>query len=433
LTASNIFKTIVDHLNQQNIKYCLLRTDETDPFTEDELDILVHKDDVQMLDHVLTGAGFVLWKSRAILKKKVYAFFADNKLFLVDVHFALIQNGIEYLSLDGIFDRRIRKDEFFILSNEDRFLHYFYHNFLGKSHFQPKHLSTIKELLDANLNWDELYERINNPKVKNIFDQFVKNPTSFSEKNNYVEKLCDDIRSSFLTNFSNRFRVWYQQKMIKRFNRTKGVHFAFMGVDGAGKSSLIETLDKRFEKLKGVKHNVVYMGPWGHSISSWHKWVLQKQISLPSENGKKSFFKKFKQQFKGLIYYGSIFFELWYRYLKKVRPALNKGHVILSDRYVYDLRYIYKKRAVKGFRFARYFICRFFPKPDNVIFLYNDPEVIVERKPQLDAQSIKMFQDYYHETLKNYPHQQILTDCSPEILADKTLNKIMSLLLERVK
>jgi thymidylate kinase len=109
-----------------------------------------------------------------------------------------------------------------------------------------------------------------------------------------------------------------------------------------------------------------------------------------------------------------------------VRPKLKKGGIVLSDRYIYDLRYIYKDRPMNQFNFMRRLVCRFFPSPNRIVYLYNTAEIIRSRKPQLGADEIRQFQGFYQKALANHPVMDIKTDQPPEVLAQRIVKSIMS-------
>lgn len=447
--SQNIFIELIDNLTAHNIKFTLLRVSDIEWLEENELDILVWPAHTNEFIHVMNDTNFVRWKSRKFLKKEVFARFDGDQLYLVDVHYALIQYGIEYLDMDEISERLTVSDHKYpILSREDQLLHYFYHNMLGKYHIQPKHLDSIRNLIGRDLDIDYLGEKIDDPAISSIFKSFVERPELFCLINDKVRNAALLIRKRLLSSsYMNVVRFYYHRYFLPRINHKRGVHVALLGVDGAGKSSLIDALEEKLNQTKGVKFKIVYMGPWGHSRSGFHRWLKGKQISLPreekdisesSDRGKilhrlkpSSIFRFIKRTVKATLYYISVYVELWYRYVTEVRPELNRGRIVLSDRYIYDLRYIYKKRVVKDYKLLRFLVCQFFPSPHKIVFLYNDPEIIFKRKPQLKKAEIELYQNLYIKALEKHNPLLLKTDKSPEVLTSEVLQEIFQKLFSR--
>lgn len=443
----NEFIALIENLGKHKIKYALLRIDNIELLIENELDILVWPAHINEFKAIMHKMNFVCWKSRKFLKKEVYAHFDGNQLYLVDVHYAFIQNGIQYMDMDDIFERlNLINGKFAVLSLEDQLLHYFYHSILGKRHVQSKHLDSINRLTKRNPDMDYLNNKIADPIIYSIFDSFIKTPESFNKKNEEVQRTAALIEKGLLArSYKNVVRVWYRKFILPKVDHERGVHFTLMGVDGAGKSSLIDALKQKLDQTKGIKFKIVYMGPWGHSRSQIHKWLKGKQITLPKEvsgnsvSSKEellnklrpsSISKMIKGTIKAMVYYGSVYVELWYRYFVEIRPSLNKGHIILSDRYIYDLRYIYKKRVVKNYKLLRSLVCQLFPSPDRIIFLHNDPDVIFKRKPQLKKTEIELFQNLYIKALHKYEPILLKTDRDPDTLSSEILKEIFSKLFK---
>jgi thymidylate kinase len=190
------------------------------------------------------------------------------------------------------------------------------------------------------------------------------------------------------------------------------------------------------------------MGPWGHVRTSVLKFCLRKKIlpagedwfgalvqKIQSENSKHTILfilkKLISSQLKGWIYFAALYYEMWYRYLSEVRPALKKGITVLSDRYIYDARFIYKKRAISQFGWWRRFICFFYPKPRQIFYLFNTPQQIVQRKAQLKEDEIRLFQDFYRRVLVNKQVEELNTQKSPEELAKETVKTIINIYLSQ--
>lgn len=120
----------------------------------------------------------------------------------------------------------------------------------------------------------------------------------------------------------------------------KGKFVCFFGIDGSGKTTLINESIKRLNQ-KGVKFNYV----WGsHQLYFLRPIiVLGKRILFRNSSSSKdynryvsSINKIGKSSFLSLCYQGAIFIEYLVQIFFKISIPLLIGKNIISDRYIYD-------------------------------------------------------------------------------------------------
>jgi len=424
--STNPFESLLKALEEHGIEYCLLRDDEPSAVELFELDVLVNPAQRSLFISLLAKRSFSRWRHLAG-EKEVYAALHNDSLYFLDIHYTFVQDGLKYMELNRPLSRIVKDRKGYPrLSAEDQLLHYFFHNFVGKKHLQPKHVHAVKSLSKKDLDYGYIKLMLN-PALQNPFDSFLNSPEEYDHISQKTNDVYDQIISS-MNNSSVQPKNRTDGILKSIFSKNRGTHFAFLGVDGAGKSTTIEAVEKRLKEIKGIKHHIVYMGPWGQTKSGFYKLAKKYKLVLPADEdlSTRNPILLIKRLTKGWLYYLLTYLELWYRYLKYIRPVLMKGQVVLSDRYVYDLRHIYKKRPVRKFKFSRYLICRMFPRPDSVIYLYNDPHAIIERKPQLNAEEISAFHQFYKKALERVPALHIKTDISTHEIASQITNKIVS-------
>ena len=130
---------------------------------------------------------------------------------------------------------------------------------------------------------------------------------------------------------------------------------------------------------------------------------------------------------KGHLFYAAIYIELVYRYVTSVFFRVRKGRWVLADRYITDLRYLYKERPIRNYAGIRRLLCMIFPKPDLLIVLDNHPDVIVSRKSGLSAGQIETLRNFVLKAARAYRFEVVTTDRTPEEIADHILNRMLAL------
>ena len=190
--------------------------------------------------------------------------------------------------------------------------------------------------------------------------------------------------------------------------RDKGFLVAFVGVDGAGKSSTVEYIQNLdFFKFTGVKR--IYFG-------SNEYWIPGLRYMLK---------KEFNNKYMRLLLSSFISIDKQLRIIKALY-YIYMGNIVLADRYYYDNeigREMHKDKPIKKSTFRSFyrfiFEVRMLKKPDLTVFLDVSPEVAYARK-----------QDYSYEKMlevnRAYKEYMYKVDGVKIVNADEEQSKVYS-------
>lgn len=148
----------------------------------------------------------------------------------------------------------------------------------------------------------------------------------------------------------------------------KGALISFEGIDGAGKTTLVEMLREELEKQGNdvVKLREPTRGKYGSKI-----YELAKQGTLTPENELELFILDRKEDVE-----------------QNILPALGSGKVVIMDRY-YHSNMAYQAARGLDMNMIKDVNERFSPVPDLIIVMDIDPEVslrrVDERKKVVDV------------------------------------------------
>lgn len=169
----------------------------------------------------------------------------------------------------------------------------------------------------------------------------------------------------------------------------------FSGVDGAGKTTILNEVKSVLENDYGLK--VVELRqrpsilPILSSIKYGKKKAEQKTLEVLPRSGSNT--SRVSSYIRFFYYLSDYVFGQWIVYFRHTL----RGHVLLYDRYYFD--YIADpKRAniIVNKQFATFFY-KLIIKPDVNIFLYASPEIILQRKQELDRAAISQLTENYKE------------------------------------
>lgn len=227
--------------------------------------------------------------------------------------------------------------------------------------------------------------------------------------------------------YCNVFNAAYHT-LIRKLNPS-GKVLAFCGLDGAGKTTILDEMNDMFVNL--LKSKKVFYG-------YWRPYVIPEIRELFGKRNSKAGVDKIAQ--KGITIIESdkkpknyivSFLKLCYFWLDYVLASCKygtiheRGGVVLFDRHYVDMAVHPQRFDMKLPRWIILFMYKLIPKADYTFFLFCTPEEILKRKAEFTSKEIEVMTNDYLEVgkrIKNFIPIHTNTTIAEEI--DEILSHI---------
>ena len=308
----------------------------------------------------------------------ILAYTNDGNILSIDLIWQLKRRNLEILDAASVIASHYA-NSFGVKSASEidtaRYVVLFY--VLNSAKIPEKYLNYEQAILESNAPMDLI--------IKEYFKDAKKDKSILQ---NYIKNNSNNKGTRYFKNTIN-----YSFDTMKNSKKSNGFVVTFSGVDGAGKSTIIENISKIIEKqlrkpVVVIRHRpsiLPILSVWSKGKEKAHQDTIS---SLPRQGNNKSFISSL---IRFAYYYSDYFFGQWVIYFKYTL----RGTVVIYDRYYFDFIndskrsniVLPKKITRRGYTFLL--------KPKFNFFLYADADVILKRKQELNKETIEsLTQDY---------------------------------------
>ncbi len=385
----------------QTEQYVLLKwmgEDLTQLSDTSDLDILITKEVEEKIAFFIKDSTFFskVEKETFVGVTHYYLYFKNGDFLQIDLLNKFIRKDVVYLTTNEVFENSITIKGIKTYPASLLFEHTLLFNLLNGSGLPEKYFLHFNKL--TKQEQFSILDKFNfkyNTTYTNLTTTTQFNPTHKIAVTTYLKSLKEN---SFFSKLKHK--VAYTKGICSQVRDKKGLIITFSGVDGAGKSTIINDIlyllgGKYRKKIVVLRHRPSLLP----IISAWKygkKQAEQKSVErLPRQgnnNSKVSSYLRF-----GYYYIDYLLgqFYIWSKYLIR-------GYTVVYDRYYFDFIIDGKRSNINMSATLPKFLYAFVAKPDLNFFLYADAATIIKRKQELSPSVITQLTKKYLSLFKDF-------------------------------
>jgi hypothetical protein len=350
-----------------------------------DVDIIVAKDSLKTFEATLKKSGFIrkgFWPPQS----RTYETFVNNERIPIGGHIGgfigAFGGGMGKLG-KKFSPRTVKRYEDSYLSKEEQIFILLY-KYESRNHAK-KYEEYYNNLLNNKIDYNKLLRLLSftfsNP--KSLIAQ-IKNKQLLNEtKINFKLKIKKSLKSK--GKFNRILRTSYKTVFPSPY-------IAFVGCNGTGKSTAIETLTQKLTNQK-IKVGGIYSGRFHFQILKPVNKILKYFKPNKIERGENHHKGTKRVNMREVRIYNSrilrfltpfvYYIEYFFRYFFKVYPLRIKKDIVITDRSFLDIF-----NSPNTNKFVCKILFKLMPKPKHIL-LWNDPEELLERRPEFLLKHIK--------------------------------------------
>ncbi len=351
---------VFDTLETNRIEWSLLR--EYRSGTADDVDILVHPDDMRSVRSLLQRLGYVELVSKGRGSHRFFATYDRVTRQFVELDIVSELSFGRFFEMptdltDVALSRRTRDGSAVSLDPDDAFWCLLLHCLLDKGAISPQRAVDLQALV-AHATPDGPFGAMVGTALPAPSDAAGVLDAIRRGDLDAVEKLGSSLamtwRRRSISRIASGWALGALGRAVEPFARLRrgGLTVALLGLDGAGKSSLADGLAEAY----GSRVRVVYMGLWKRGDGPGYRWLAPLEIGV--------------RPARVLARYA----------VGQVHRAF--GRIVVFDRYTYDATIPPSGRLIALKRVYFWMLIRLIPNPDLTVLLDASEEVLDARKPE---------------------------------------------------
>lgn len=410
---STVARTLIAALANDCKSFCVLSGYEHLPDTfETDIDFMVKQDDFaqipRIIAHVAQATNTRLFHTvNHELSARSYSlgYQAADQLIIVQPDSAADYRhfGLLWLRAEEVLaTRRWHPGGFWIPAAAHEFVYYLVKR-LNKRSLDEGHGAKLHRLyVEDPDGCDRMLARFWKGRNREVLAEMVRD-NHWEEMQFRLESFRAELRQNPAESLVERIVSAPRHLLhhLRRIVNPTGGWIAIIGPDGAGKSAVIDAIQKQFA--------FAY-----HKVKCFHlrpkSLLRRREASQPVTN-------PHGRPARGrILSIAKVFFliaDYWAGYVLELAPSMRRSQLMVFDRYIYDLLVDSKRVRYGGPAWLLRLAARVVPHPDLVILLDASPEVLWSRKQEVSFEEIGRQRAAYLKAAQRLPFAKVVNAAQP--------------------